>query len=805
MTKHSGCLPDSLLTAIASDQMDAKELAACEEHLEHCPMCCERLEAQAAAQQSWEAAREYLPDDDSDLEFNAHTQRTHKQTGSEIQELLRILKPTDDPQWVGELGGYRVADVVGAGGMGIVLKAYEPALSRFVALKVLSPRLWYDDQARQRFAREARAAGSVVHENVMEIHAVSEVDGIPLIAMPYVTGDTLQKRIDDGDSFSVEETLRIGSQIAHGLAAAHARGLVHRDVKPSNILLENGRVRITDFGIAHVEEESRLTQSGVVAGTPQYMSPEQIKGEPIDARSDLFSLGSVLYVLCTGRPPFEAESRYELLNRVVEAKPPRAEKLNPKTPTWLAAIIAKLHARRPDDRYQSASETAAVLDECLHWVRQSKNDTQPLTVKQLDARYRRGHSRRLFFGGMLMLGTLLAETWLLSSLLTYTPVTAIDVKGRVVDEQGAPVANTTILAAQKTWPNNRYRQQMLQTTTDADGRFVFEGFAAPGEQYAFLLTVVSDQWLMTHEYQLVKDGRQVDPVVLRTAKAEPVTIRVKDESGKPLANVRVLPSQRVTGDTEYILYQQQLYFTGAHTNDKGEVAFASWKPSEKGAIVYRIGDEVREEKFTVPTNRVIDVTVTSPPEKSIHVDGQVVGTDGTPVANEPVYAIQKTWPNNRYRQDALSTKTDANGHFRFEKFAVPGKQYAFLVTVMKDGFAMVSEYRIVEDGKQLEPVTLKLEEAEPITFVIQDAAGKPVQGVQLAPNQRDVGKEVRYLNYWMHLESTSKTTNAKGEVTFTAWQPGESGLLHYKHADQAGELKFEVGDDRIVTLKLPSK
>src|SRR5262249_50721333 len=160
---------------------------------------------------------------------------------------------------------------------------------------------------------------------------------------------------------------RIGMQTAAGLAAAHAQGLVHRDVKPANILLENGieRVKITDFGLARAVDDVSVTQSGVVPGTPMYMAPEQANGEVVDHRADLFSLGSVLSALCTGRPAFRANSSLAVLKRVCEDTPPPIHQSNPDVPDWLVAIIGKLHAKAPPDRFQSAAEVARLLEQCL--------------------------------------------------------------------------------------------------------------------------------------------------------------------------------------------------------------------------------------------------------------------------------------------------------------------------------------------------------------------------------------------------------------------------------------------------------
>src|SRR5262249_33309949 len=190
-------------------------------------------------------------------------------------------------------------------------------------------------------------------------------------------------RIDRDGPLAVEEVLRIGMQAAAGLAAAHAHGLVHRDVKPSNILLENGveRVKLTDFGLARAADDASLTQSGFLAGTPQYMAPEQARGEGMDHRADLFSLGSVLYAMCAGRPPFRAETTMAVIRRVCDERPRPLRDINPEVPTWLAAIIAKLHAKDPAKRFPSATEVADVLGGHLARLRQhdaGPRRTQPV-------------------------------------------------------------------------------------------------------------------------------------------------------------------------------------------------------------------------------------------------------------------------------------------------------------------------------------------------------------------------------------------------------------------------------------------
>jgi len=283
---------------------------------------------------------------------------------------LEFLEPSDKPGSIGRLSHYEVREVVGRGGMGVVLRAFDERLHRVVAIKVMASQLATSATARRRFTREARAAAAVTHDHVVTIHAVEDAGPLPYIVMQYVAGVSLQDRLDRTGPLHVNEVLRIGTQTATGLAAAHAQGLVHRDVKPANILLENGveRVKLTDFGLARAADDASLTQSGVVAGTPSFMSPEQAEGRPVDHRSDLFSLGSVLYAMCTGRPPFRAGSSMGVLKRVCEGTPAPIREANPEVPDWLVAVVEKLHAKDPAARFQSAAEVAELLGRHLAQV-----------------------------------------------------------------------------------------------------------------------------------------------------------------------------------------------------------------------------------------------------------------------------------------------------------------------------------------------------------------------------------------------------------------------------------------------------
>jgi Tol biopolymer transport system component len=313
---------------------------------------------------------------------------------------LDFLDRSDRPGSIGRLRDYEIEEVIGTGGMGIVLRAADERLRRTVAIKVMTPPLASNEHARRRFVREGRAAAAVRDDHVIGIHHVDATNGLPFLVMEYVVGRSLAQRLEAEGPLPLPDILRIGGQIARGLAAAHAQGVVHRDIKPANILLENGveRVKITDFGLAHAVDDVRTTQPGTVVGTPEYMSPEQARGERVDHRSDLFSLGCVLYAMCAGRPPFRAETTVAIIRRVCEDTPRPLSEINPDIPSWLADIIDKLITKAPDERFQSASEVAELLEQCLAHVQQPCGAGVPPAVSVASSQWpvakRRGRRSR---------------------------------------------------------------------------------------------------------------------------------------------------------------------------------------------------------------------------------------------------------------------------------------------------------------------------------------------------------------------------------------------------------------------------
>lgn len=346
--------------------------AAALSHLEQCQQCQQRL-AEYSGEQSWFA---HLSDElrqvhdqaepaDWELDPAGRTVAWDPQDAPDIN--TDFLPPAVHPELLGRLGRYDIEQTIGAGGFGIVFKAYDTELRRVVALKVLAPHLMSSGPARKRFTREAQAAAAIMHEHVVPIYDVVNQNDTCYLVMQYIAGPSLQERVDRDGPLTVAEVLRVGVQIAAGLHAAHEQGLVHRDVKPGNILLEESvdRVLISDFGLARTADDANLTRSGAITGTPHYMSPEQASGAAIDARSDLFSLGSVLYFACTGRPAFRAPQIMAVLNRICHYPHRRITEINAEIPGPLADLVDRLLAKNPADRFPSAAEVEQQLLQLL--------------------------------------------------------------------------------------------------------------------------------------------------------------------------------------------------------------------------------------------------------------------------------------------------------------------------------------------------------------------------------------------------------------------------------------------------------
>ncbi|XZE17576.1 protein kinase domain-containing protein [Pirellulaceae bacterium SH449] len=409
--KQLSCSDTALEVMLRHDQSlePSEELLA---HVENCPRCQHRISELAGSNEEWQAAKAAISGTAGTVPRYSLPPVSLDQSPLHWTESMakQLLSPPSHPEMLGRLGRYEVERLIGAGGMGIVFKAFDTELNRPVAIKLLAPYLAISGPARKRFSREARAAAAVVHQHVVPIHNVETERESPFIVMQYVSGESLQSRIDREGALELCEILRIGMQVADGLSAAHQQGLVHRDIKPSNILLEEDvdRALISDFGLARAADDASLTRSGFHPGTPQYMSPEQASGNSVDARSDLFSLGSTLYTMCTGRPPFRAESSYGVMRRISDEAATPIRDWNPDVPEWLVLIIEKLMAKEKTERFASASEVRDLLAACLSHVQQPANFPLP---PQLSTRKQSAYRKRsilkthlLFYGVISMIG-----------------------------------------------------------------------------------------------------------------------------------------------------------------------------------------------------------------------------------------------------------------------------------------------------------------------------------------------------------------------------------------------------------------
>ena len=361
-TQHAD---DAQLRTLLFEDETSTESISISAHVESCAACQHRLrqlvtsdEEEAETRQLLSrhnersrASGETVPAGHADHHIDISSKR------HETNSACEYLSPPSHPEMLGRLGRYEIEREIGSGGMGVVFKGWDSELNRPVAIKVLARHLARSGAARQRFGRESRAAAAVVHEHVVAIHNVESDGETPFLVMQYVAGESLQARVDRAGPLGVAEVLRIGIQTAGGLAAAHEQGIVHRDVKPANILLEHGveRVLLTDFGLARTVDDASLTQTGIVAGTPHYMSPEQANGETTDHRSDLFSLGSVLYFIATGHPPFRAERAMGILHRICHDQQRPVWQVNAAVPDELSDIVDRLLEKRPNRRFASAT------------------------------------------------------------------------------------------------------------------------------------------------------------------------------------------------------------------------------------------------------------------------------------------------------------------------------------------------------------------------------------------------------------------------------------------------------------------
>ena len=416
------------LEEILHDDCNVGQQRDIEAHLEHCQTCQARLALLAADEDLWSQAASHLSTV-NEIELPERlTSRLNETTAffvpsiseevrSDVDESpaspaaadwTRILDPPTHPEMLGRIDDFEIESKIGHGGMGIVLKGFDRELNRAVAIKVLSPHLAINGTARKRFAREAESAAAVMHPNVVPIYSVNKSPTRPYIVMQLVPGHSLQSLVSEKGPLDPKDVVRVSMQVAAGLAAAHKQGLIHRDVKPGNILIERevSRVMITDFGLARAADDAGMTQTGWLAGTPHYMSPEQSKGDELDARTDLFSLGSLMYFIATGREPFRGEKPYAVIQKIISKQQTHPAAANAEVPEPLAQVIEKLLEKDPKHRFQSADEVVHVLEEYLAHLQQPTKTRAPKRIRT--ARQKR---RRTWLAGISMAAIIGAAGW----------------------------------------------------------------------------------------------------------------------------------------------------------------------------------------------------------------------------------------------------------------------------------------------------------------------------------------------------------------------------------------------------------
>lgn len=403
-------IEDFLVGKLSDD--DSKQM---ETHLENCKSCRSSLNKVSTSNQIVTSVNSALQDDQWDKHFG-HDQTigresldqkvidpnrstidfeeipSERQRKSNLLESLQyFMSPSDIPNSLGRIGLFEIIGLVGRGGMGVVLKARDPSLDRIVAIKMLTPHLIADEEAKTRFCREAKAAATVNHPNIIAIHGVSVHRGIPYLVMPYEIGPSLARRVKEEGPLTIKEAINVATQIVSALAEAHESGLIHRDIKPSNILLAPGteRALLTDFGLAILSDQKSLTRTGFLAGTPAYMSPEQARGEAVTVKSDLFSLGSVIFFMLTGSDPTTKETSYGIVREVSANSMLQVADFLESAPDWVNQLVKRLHSSDPADRFESTKHLLEVIKGCQSHLNDSAINPLPkILIRETKGRKR---------------------------------------------------------------------------------------------------------------------------------------------------------------------------------------------------------------------------------------------------------------------------------------------------------------------------------------------------------------------------------------------------------------------------------
>ncbi len=385
MSSSEGCpSKETLSECLEVGAAPGNNAGSVDDHLAHCEKCQEALAKLAAGEPWWHDAAEALSCSDFQEQTHVPTVRivnsicaltADGQDGEagdqlrehELQQLCTLLEPASHPELLGRIGRYELEELIGRGGMGLVFRAFDTELHRVVAIKTLAVHLVSVDVARERFIREGRACAALIHPHIVPVHDVLSEGAVPALVMQYVAGCTLQQWIDSRGPMSWQQATRLIIQILDALILAHENGFIHRDIKPGNVLLEadGARALLTDFGLVRILDDATITRTGILAGTPDYMSPEQALGATVTAASDLFSLGALFYCMVSGSPPFRAPEPMAVLNKVCNAAHQPLSEQQSQLPLSLSKTIDRLLQKQPGRRFSSARELQAHLQRLL--------------------------------------------------------------------------------------------------------------------------------------------------------------------------------------------------------------------------------------------------------------------------------------------------------------------------------------------------------------------------------------------------------------------------------------------------------
>lgn len=376
----------------------------------------------------------------------------------------------------------------------------------------------------------------------------------------------------------------------------------------------------------------------------------------------------------------------------------------------------------------------------------------------------------------------------------------VDLVGKVTDTRGAPIADANVVVIYKSWPNDRYRQQSLNTKTNKRGEFSLEKLYRTGEQTAFLVSIVKNGFALESVYVLNEDGAELKPFEFEMTAAKPLTVRLVDKKGQPLAEAAVAPKQRTTPDGEELfLYHQSLPSAQVTADADGRVEMGYFRAGDEAEIQVFANGNSTGSTFRVEDEDELQITVDI--KERFDLTGSVLTEDNQAVAKATVLLIFKSWPNNRYRQLPLATKTDERGKFSFPRLFNEGDRTAFLVSIVEDGFAMESRYVINQKGNK-QDFTFKLAAAKALNVQLVDESGKPLARASVFPTRRKTRDGDEHLVYHHSGRSITRQTDARGQIALNLFEQGDSVELSVKHGGKSTTVSFKVGsaDEQVVPV-----